>query len=326
MYEVWDESKEQKKLKWQDNKGHQQPMEYLNSFNNKSITFIHIPKTGGTSIIAMFDGIKLSDAMYPIDWEQTPWAPMPTYRQELNTDTDEVQLVHLKINNHITAIQRRRLKMVDDVENWKNTASLIRNPYDRAVSLYYFGKSFWKYKEGLDMPKYPEFNDWIETTFGAISRIDEYDRHDLFAEVRSQSEFLPEDNSKWFTLDLLHKTGHLPNFYMPQFYFISDNDNKIIVEQVIKLEDAMNDMSHKGNNAVRPDKHYSWHYNQQTYDIITNYYRKDLQQFNYEFENEIGTTKIKFEVPGKHNHAFKTERSSYKRRHEGNSKTNYKGK
>tara|TARA_R110001592_G_scaffold192795_14_gene439853 strand:+ start:12386 stop:13468 length:1083 start_codon:yes stop_codon:yes gene_type:complete len=346
VYEVWDDNKEQKKLKWQDNKGHQQPMEYLNDFNNNSLTFIHIPKTGGTSINSMFpDSISLEETYYNIDWEQTPWAPMPTHRQELNTETNEIVFKTLRINNHKTAIQRRREILKDDVgvpveelpvgvrdngnpgsNDWSLTKAMIRNPYDRVISLYYFGKSFWKYKEGYDMPKYPNFNDWVESQFGPVSRLSQQEMHNLFSEVRKQSEWLPADNSKWFTLELLHKTGHLPNFYMPQFYFLTDNDNKIIVEDIIKLEDAKKDMTHKGGTDVRPDKHYSWHYNQKTYDIITNYYRMDLDHFNYEFENNIGTTKIEFEVPSKYNYSFKTEKSSYRRRHDGKKKTNYKGK
>lgn len=311
VYEVWDTSDNLmiKKLKWIDEKGHPQPMEHLNDFTREDLIFIHIPKTGGSSIGYMFeDTITQESIMYPIDWEQTPYAPMPTYTQGLNTDTGEVEFQHLVFNNHITAIQKKYLvtgkpspQTPDEVkekeppapgtrdnsprsDGWVNTACTIRNPYDRVVSLYYFGKSFWKYKEGMDVAKCPDFNEWVQQTFGwAMSLTEENELEDTFKEIRKQSEFLPTDNSKWFTLDLISKTGHIPHFMMPQFYFITDHLDEIIIEKVIKLEDAKKEMVHKGITQDRPMKHYSWFYNQETYDIVTHFFRKDLEVFDYKF-------------------------------------------
>ena len=196
VYEEWDETKQQKKLKWHDNNGHKQPMEYLSTFNRKSLKFVHIPKTGGTSIGLMFsDKVKLENTMYPVDWEQSPWAPMPTYRQELNTESNEIEFKRLTINSHITAIQKKYIvtqttndsnQIIETPDGtrigpdtkWDCTACLVRNPYDRVVSLYYYGKQFWKYKEGMDVPEYPEFEQWVEDVFGRISELTPEEMHD----------------------------------------------------------------------------------------------------------------------------------------------------
>ena len=55
-------------------------------------------------------------------------------------------------------------------------------------------------------------------------------------------------------------------------------------------------MVHKGITQDRPPKHYSWFYNQETYDIITNFFRKDLDAFQYLFDDKDCQETIKFEV------------------------------
>jgi hypothetical protein len=292
-------------------------IEYLNKFNKSNLIFVHIPKTGGTNICSMF-GISTKDTMYNMDWEQTPWSPMPKHIEEVDGESGETLLKPILIRNHKTAAQRKYLitgkksNAINELDSinktfakredirfngyaptdntdsvWENSASMIRNPYDRVVSLYYWAKAFWKYKEGLDLPGYPKFETWIEDNFGIADRISQEDLHELFKRVRYQSETLGNDNSKWYTSDIIKELGPLPNFRMPCFYWVTDNTDSIIVNDIVKLEDASPEMRNSDNeNAWKPvKKHYSYLYNKRTYDLITKYYRIDLDTFNYTFEN-----------------------------------------
>ena len=82
---------------------------------------------------------------------------------------------------------------------------------------------------------------------------------------------------------------------MPCFYWVTDNTDSIIVDDIVKLENASPEMrSFDGGNMWRLlKKHYSYSYNQRTYDIITKYYRIDLDTFDYTFEDKTNSINLK---------------------------------
>ncbi|GAA0857205.1 sulfotransferase family 2 domain-containing protein [Aliiglaciecola litoralis] len=181
------------------------------------VAFIHIPKTAGNSFMKAFSLLNTS-----------------------------VNFKRLSTANGI------------DAQSWQDAYSfcVVRNPYDRAVSSYYFHvKTDY---QGQLMSRYPKLKSY---TF------------EQYLELRTKyNEFL----------------------LMPQVNFISRRDGLADVKKILRFESLQQgieqinqdlnvklELEHL-NSSPRP-KNYQSFYNETTFKLVSDIYAKDIEAFNYEF-------------------------------------------
>ena len=147
----------------------------------------------------------------------------------------------------------------------------VRNPWDRLYSMYrYNNKIILHHKKlqyynshGLDLYVLP-FKDW------------------LFGET-------------WNSWDP-NKTITLPNQKLEQLYFLTDNDNQIIVDYIARFENIISEFNiicntvaikqHKliKENQSGPRINYRKQYDNEMIDFVYKYHTHDITQFNYHFK------------------------------------------
>ena len=208
------------------------------------IIFIHIPKCAGSSIEEYF-GVKPFKWKYPNYENLTGWCPK--------------RKIHL---HHATAEQLLNTGLVKE-EDWDSyfKFAIIRNPWSRAVSDYY-----WFNRSKI-----------IKTGFSSY----------LKGEGRLKKEMTNKDVKEY-------RGDHL----LPQCDFIKIN-NKIVVDKIIRLENLKEEFGELKKELNLPKKalphskkankhydHYSEFYFDKEIEMIRDKYKKDIQEFNYHFEDK----------------------------------------
>lgn len=162
---------------------------------------------------------------------------------------------------HVTVKKYMTIFSVNDMKNMF-LFSIVRNPWDRLVSAYFFLK-----KGG--------FNDvdrlWFENN---LSRYESFD------------EFV----NKWVNSTNIWTFEH----FKPQYYYVYLG-GQLVVNRVYRFEElelAIKDLEvrlkrkiflkHKNKNEFR-DSDYKSYYNDTTREIVAKVYSKDIRYFNYEF-------------------------------------------
>tara|TARA_R100000697_G_scaffold29352_1_gene38767 strand:+ start:580 stop:1179 length:600 start_codon:yes stop_codon:yes gene_type:complete len=147
--------------------------------------------------------------------------------------------------------------------------SIVRNPWDRVVSCYEFAKmekSYWHSKD--DHTKHPDYDLCHSLTFKECVRL------------------LQEKPNK-FT--------H-PGWKNQHTYIVNDED-KVVVDSVLKMENLDTELNNlfrklginenvnipKTNTSNRGN--YKDYYDKESIEIIKDIYQKDINFFNYEFDN-----------------------------------------
>lgn len=202
------------------------------------IIHIHISKTGGISFRRSLS---------------TKSKNGPNRHRRVIMDGKEIKM--LSAHNNIERHFKRHGKKIFD-ESIR--VSVIRNPYDRMVSLWHYAIQI----KGKDLP---EFNKWIK-------------------ELYDQRDYL--NNPK------LHKG--IPNLTTkPQFYWCSLN-GELALTDIIKFENYKEDFEafvDKYNIEASPLKHvnrskhnhFMSYYNEDTRRMTYEIYKIDFEQFNYKF-------------------------------------------
>lgn len=199
--------------------------------NSQKFIFVHIPKTGGTSVEKLFDS-----SFYGWDEKHNLW------------------------KQHCSIHQMQSLYGID-IDNYYKF-SIIRNPWDRAVSDY----KWWT------RPSSPFF-DFLKST-----TLEDY------LLIRHGYEKINH---------LRDKTGRADHFYA-QYSFIEIDEHNYM-DRIIRFENLQQDFNIVcdeigGRRQQLPHtnktnrQHYSEYYNQKTIDIVSQKYRKDIEYFNYTFK------------------------------------------
>ncbi len=206
---------------------------------DKQVTFIRIPKNASTSIYTFFGGLN-------------------TVRNEyLSGDNPR----HLNIfeSSH-QSISELEVNLGSDILK-KPVLAVVRNPFDRLVSMYFFAKKYDLGKiYGIDTDDFTRFAEGFHglsgdsNFFHAMPQMDfmEHAEKDSFDIIRF------EDLNSGMS-DFISKNGLNDVF---------DADN---------LE-ALNGTIHKP---------YIEYYNDETIDIVRDMWGCDLEQFSYSFDNQI---------------------------------------
>ena len=119
-----------------------------------NLTFVHIPKNAGTSIIKWFTKYKSF------------------------FDADPIFMGH-----------HESLPMIAKVMPCITTFAVVRNPYDRLVSFYTFardGQTEWciKFRQANGLEEFPDFATWVD-------RLESYDTLHWFKTTTNQFEWIP---------------------------------------------------------------------------------------------------------------------------------------
>lgn len=218
--------------------------------HDKKFVFIHIPKCGGNSVLR------------PLFNTLTPNKSIVTH-QDLVDD-----LGSYKWNfdhNHASY-------PMDDLNSFQQMGyfvfSFTRNSYDRAVSLYYWRRVLMQRSN------------------------DQYSNREYYL---SFVDFL----------DLLIKYGcdvpYVGFLSLPQTFWLMEKD-QIIVDYVGKIEEYVKSMQYIckildispiswrqiNKNTMRKNEHYSMLYNDKSYILASEYYKKDIKVFGHEFKDKKG--------------------------------------
>lgn len=138
--------------------------------------------------------------------------------------------------------------------------AFVRNPWDRTVSLFHFASAR---ARGLSNSRYIAltFTDWLQLAF--------VERHALYFDF--------------------------PHSFSPQFDWISDFEDRIIVDFVGRFENIQQDFATICERMRRPimvlphdnqtnRKDYRYYYKDSDVEIIAKWYEKDINYFGYTFE------------------------------------------
>lgn len=222
---------------------------------NLKTIFIHIPKTGGTSI----ENTLIEDAELR-NWriaDQTTWygnieSPEGTYSTKYCYELDHSTLRFMK--NNCVFYNQKYFKF-----------AFVRNPYHRLVSEYHHCK--YGYSRFIKKKEFNTFKDFV-----------------LILQKRFN-----------FVLENEQKNHWLVSHYLPQYKFTHNYKHKLLVDFVGKLENINNDWNYVCerigiNRELAKISKYStdFNYNYEDYyddelkEIVYQLYEKDFIYFDYE--------------------------------------------
>jgi chondroitin 4-sulfotransferase 11 len=149
------------------------------------------------------------------------------------------------------------------IEKWNNCYkfSIVRNPWDKVVSHYNYRV---KTNQCLMNEKKISFKNWVSLTYGLNKDPFYYDNIKMF---QSQSDWL-KDNLGHINIDRIGKFENLVNDFK-------------IIQQDLGLRGAL---EHK-NKGVEKD--YRKMYDNNTYEIVKQWFKEDIERFKYSFGNEL---------------------------------------
>ena len=214
--------------------------------NNKRIIFVHIPKTGGTSIEKLF-GMYNENSNIPDLDKLHGHVPVENSKKVDNPlslgGNYGYYLQHLAIH------EIKRL-IPENIYTDKNIFTCIRNPWDRIVSEYIWAYSF------------IEFDDFINRVFSVVSNRIMLDTENVH--FRPQNEFL---NSE---------VNYICRF--EQF-----KQDLVKLNKRLQLNINIDQIPHE-KKSIR--KHYSKYYSKKSVALIEEIYAKDIEIYGYAYQVE----------------------------------------
>lgn len=155
---------------------------------------------------------------------------------------------------------RTALEKIEEMgrEAWdrKLTFTVVRNPWDKVVSHYHYRVKTNK----TDLRDKPiEFREWVKLAYG--------DRDPLYCDP--------------------------PRMFMPQLDWITDENGKVLVDEIIRLENIDSEfdalLKKLGRTATLPHVKksnrgsYKDYYDEETIEIVRSCFEKDIERFGYDY-------------------------------------------
>lgn len=208
---------------------------------NKKIIFTHPPKCGGTSIEELFGFLKLREKYKHIH-----------------------KFKHASLKDHIEELKSKNVNFHDFFK-----FSIVRNPWERAVSFYNHKKhqayEMWLAErfEGEEMPPY--IKDARSMTFKDY--IFRYGKHNFNSQFSTKPFMFFEDK---FYLDYVIRLEHL-------------QEDLLALKDRLQIDPSVS-IPHRNNaNVYIKRKHYTEYYDTETKNYIERCFEWDIKTFNYKF-------------------------------------------
>lgn len=171
---------------------------------------------------------------------------------------------NVKLINHDKRSVDFKLLKDYDLKGSNFSFTFVRNPWDRVVSAYLFLKS------------------------GGVNRNDSDDFDKYLKRFNSFTDFVMNFDEK--ILDQIH--------FSQQYEWVCDDKDNLIVDFVGRFEHLQKDFDevcqilnlpnipllHSNKTKNKPKNHYSSYYNNETKQIIEQKYIKDIEMFEYSYE------------------------------------------
>tara|TARA_R100001443_G_scaffold108421_1_gene118838 strand:+ start:351 stop:992 length:642 start_codon:yes stop_codon:yes gene_type:complete len=205
----------------------------------KNNLFIHIPKTAGTSI------------------------------------KDQFQILQPLYNKHATLQEVYNDLGIDYIKS-NSPFTIVRNPYDRLVSWFYFHIDLVDPLYRKKLYPYASFKDWIKN--GAPIHWTS-----MFAQDSSPKIF----SDKFNNTSELHKPKWIStaNFFSQLSWITIDNSANAFLDdsRIFKFEDIQKRLKYHINKTNR-ELDYRKYYDSESIEIVTKLCKTDLEYFNYTYE------------------------------------------
>ena len=212
--------------------------------NNNKFLFIHIPKTGGStiknSLICENSNNQYTSLRQVIEKSQP---------EKLITIDNEDRI----INTHNSIYQISRSVRIDNYFKF----AFVRNPWDRIVSHYHYLVQYWDLSKSHPLT----FMDWVLNSKSKKGRSFLDSR---FARI-TQFSFVSDGRTKELLLDFVGKFENLQQDF----------------DKVCKIIDIPSQKLNTINTSRH--EHYTEYYNEDTKNIIGHHFRKDVKHFGYKF-------------------------------------------
>ena len=230
------------------------------------VGFVHIPKTGGTSIVSVLTTcVFLQGRVLPSQHS----------------------------NFHESALQQRTLRDHD----WDHayTFAVVRNPYDWAVSQFFWRFALESCANKTSSPTCRVKDSFFRKNGSRVSYSVDHKQH--FLQWLLHHEELARTRGK-FMADYVISGPAIDN-KTSQFWWTVGVGNKLLVDHVVKYENKTDFDLHASCNGWRPSspkrfagpgsphkfktnhKHYVNYYNEQSREIVKRRFLVDFQYFNY---------------------------------------------
>ena len=231
------------------------------SKKHPSLLFIHLAKNAGKSVC---HSLQIDKEFHPKDLNQTV-------------------LPGLDIRNSYTK------------EQWDTLTkfTIVRNPWDRMVSLYYFRKQqndllikrfeegLWTVKSGDISQKEWSFKKWILDPKNIASYLDSFG---IFLDYKLRLK----ENIKYNTFFRINSE------FVNQIDLISDLDGCLLVDYIIEFSNLKPELDNMFKSLGLPlldlpiknsskHKNYREYYDKETKEFVEILFNKDIKYFNYEF-------------------------------------------
>jgi len=161
---------------------------------------------------------------------------------------------------HYTALEYKQI-LGNKHWNERFKFTFVRNPWDKVVSQYHYthGRGEREIKDG-DL----DFTQWIKLKYGSK----------IIGKIK-------------------HPKRSMPELFLPQINWITDENGKIIVDFIGRFENIEKDFlkvceiigKEKELPHLRKSNHkpYTYYYNEETREIIRKRFQKDIEIFGYKF-------------------------------------------